>query len=124
MFHITEDNLKSFLDYYHVLHDSNITNVNYDIEKSQIELIINVFWSNEPKIQDDNTIETNKTKLRMIFNGVEEYKSKELFSWDYITNAYIKFIMVNNKKFICLADDEIEPQIYIVCDSIEYEEIK
>ena len=45
---ITKDNLNEFIDYYHEFHDSRITNVNYDISKSEIELLIDVFWSGDP----------------------------------------------------------------------------
>ena len=42
---ITKDNLNEFIKYYYEFHDSYITNVNYDISKSEIELLINVCWS-------------------------------------------------------------------------------
>ena len=44
--------------------------------------------------------------------------------WDEIYKAYIKYIKLDNKDFICFASDEKDPLIYIVCESIEYEEIK
>lgn len=121
---ITKNNLDEFVKYYHGFHDSYITNINYDISKSEIELLINVYWSGEPVLKEDNTYDTNKTKMRMILNGVERYSTKEMFSWDFIYDAFIKYIKIDNKEFICFASNEQEPLIYIVCDSIEYEEIK
>lgn len=121
---ITKDNLPSFIEYYHNFHDSYITNINYDIELSKIELFINVGWSGEPILKENRYYETNKTKLKMIFNDVEQCNNKEIFSWDYIDDAFIKYINIKDKDYICFATDENEPLIYIVCDNIEYEEIK
>lgn len=121
---ITKDNLEEFIEYYHGFHDSYITNVNYDISKSKIELLINVYWSGQPILKEDNTYQTNKIKMRMILDGVEQCNIKEMFSWDYINEAFIKYIKLANKEFICFASDEQEPMVYIVCESIEYEEIK
>lgn len=121
---ITKDNLSSFIEYYHGFHDSYITNINYDIRLSKIELFIDVYWSGKPILKEDRTYETNKTKMKMIFNGVEQCNNKEIFSWDYISGAFIKYIKIKNKEFICFASDENEPLVYIVCDKIEYEELK
>lgn len=121
---ITKDNLPSFIEYYHNFHDSCITNINYDIELSKIVLFINVCWSGEPILKEDNRYETNKTKLKMIFNEVEQCNIKEIFSWDDITDAFIKYINIKNQDYICFASDENEPLVYIVCDNIEYEELK
>ena len=121
---ITKDNLDEFIIYYHVFHDSYITNVNYDISKSQIVLLINVRWAGKPILREDKTYQTNKIKMRMILNNIEQCNNKEMFSWDYINEIFIKYIKLNNNEFICFASDEQEPLIYIVCESVEYEEIK
>lgn len=121
---ITKDNLDEFINYYHEFHDSYITNVNYDISKSQIELLINVRWAGKPILREDKTYQTNKIKMRMILNNIEQCNNKEMFSWDYINEIFIKYIKLNNNDFICFASDEQEPLIYIVCESVEYEEIK
>jgi len=121
---ITKDNLDEFINYYHEFHDSYITNVNYDISKSQIELLINVRWAGKPILREDKTYQTNKIKMRMILNNIEQCNNKEMFSWDYINEIFIKYIKLNNNEFICFASDEQEPLIYIVCESVEYEEIK
>lgn len=121
---ITNDNLSSFMEYYHNFHDSFITNINYDIKLSKIELFIDVGWSCKPLLKEDGYYETNKTKLKMIFNNVEKCTNKEIFSWDYISDAYIKYINIKGKDYICFASDEKEPLVYIVCDAILYEELK
>ena len=121
---ITKDNLDEFINYYHEFHDSYITNVNYDISKSQIELLINVRWAGKPILREDKTYQTNKIKMRMILNNIEQCNNNEMFSWDYINEIFIKYIKLNNNEFICFASDEQEPLIYIVCESVEYEEIK
>ena len=121
---ITKDNLDEFINYYHEFHDSYITNVNYDISKSQIELLINVRWAGKPILREDKTYQTNKIKMRMILNNIEQCNNKEMFSWDYINEIFIKYIKLNNNEFICFASDEQEPLIYIVCESVEYEEIE
>ncbi len=121
---ITKDNLDEFINYYHEFHDSYITNVNYDISKSQIELLINVRWAGKPILREDKTYQSNKIKMRMILNNIEQCNNKEMFSWDYINEIFIKYIKLNNNEFICFASDEQEPLIYIVCESVEYEEIK
>ena len=121
---ITKDNLDEFINYYHKFHDSYITNVNYDISKSQIELLINVCWVGKPILKEDKTYQTNKIKMRMILNNIEQCNNKEMFSWDYINEIFIKYIKLNNNEFICFASNEQEPLIYIVCESVEYEEIK
>lgn len=121
---ITKDNLDEFINYYHEFHDSYITNVNYDISKSQIELLINVRWAGKPILREDKTYQTNRIKMRMILNNIEQCNNKEMFSWDYINEIFIKYIKLNNNEFICFASDEQEPLIYIVCESVEYEEIK
>jgi len=120
---ITKDNLSSFIEYYHGFHDSYITNINYDIKHSQIVVFIDVCWSGDPIQKEDGTYETNKTKMKMVFNGVEQCNNKEIFSWDYINDIFIQYIKIKNTEFICFASDEKEPLFYIVCDNIEYEEL-
>lgn len=121
---ITKDNLDEFIKHYHGFHDSHITNINYDISKSKIELLIDVYWCGQPILKENNAYQTNKIKMRIILDGVEQCNNKEIFSWDYINEALIKYIKLDNKEFICFASDKEEPLIYIVCESIEYEEIK
>ena len=121
---ITKANLSSFLEYYHSLHDSYITNINYNITNSQIELLIDIYWSGKLQLNEDGTYKTNKVKLKMYLNGVEQCNIKEMFSWNYINEVYIQYVKVKNQEFICFASDKEEPLVYILCDNIEYEELK
>lgn len=120
---ITKENLTEFMDYYHQLHDSYIEEIHYNVYKSRIELLIDVCWSGVPKLKEDKTYETNKTKLKLILNNIKKYSFKDLFSYDYINEACIKFINMDNNEYICFATDENEPLIYIVCESIEYQKM-
>lgn len=39
---LTKNNINDFIKYYHNFHDGNILDIKYDIEKSIVELIIDV----------------------------------------------------------------------------------
>ena len=121
---ITEENLDEFLNYYHNLHDSWITNTNYNIFDSKIEMLIDVAWSGKRFIREDGTTDTNKTKLRMVFNDVQQCDIKELYSWDFIMNCYLNYVTFEDDQYICFANDEKDPMLYIVCEDIDYEEVK
>ena len=121
---ITKNNIEEFINYYHYFHDSNINNVNYDILNSKIEIYIDVFWSGEPLIKEGVYYETNKTKIKIILSGIEQCNIKEIYSINNIEEAYLKYIKLNNKEFICFASDFENPLFYIVCDNMGYEEIK
>lgn len=123
MIEITKDNLLEFINYYHYFHDSYITNINYDINNSQIELYIDVCWSGKATIKENGYYNTNKTKMKILFNGVTQCNNKEIFSWDYIDEALIKYIKIESKEYICFASAEENPFVYIVCDSMKYEEL-
>ena len=120
---ITKNNLIHFMNSYHYFHDSYIKDINYKLEQDEIDILIYVFWSFEPVLKDNNLIETNKTKLKMVFKGIKEYKEDNRFS-DYIDEAIIKYVKTNNREYIQFASDETEAVFYVVCDKIEYEEIK
>lgn len=121
---ITKDNLASFLKYYHYFHDSYVLSINYDMNKTQIKIVISVGWLGESKLKENCHYETNKIKLKFIFYGVEQCNNKEIFSWDYINKAYLEYIKVDGKEFICFASAREEPFVYVVCEKIEYEEIQ
>lgn len=110
------------MDYYHCFHDSYIANVIYDFRNSRLELFIDIWWSGNPLIKEDGTYETNKVKLKLVCTNIQQYNFKEKFS-DYIEEAYLKYITINNKQYLCFATDNENPLISIVCDSIEYEEV-
>jgi hypothetical protein len=123
MIELNEENLKDFLEYYHNLHDSLITNIEYDVLNARVSLLIDVCWSGEPELKENGTYETNKKKMKMIFEKIEKFNNKEIFSWDFILNVYMKFIKIDNKEFICFANDEKDPIFYIVAESAKYQEL-
>lgn len=119
---LNKDNLEEFLTYYHDFHDSFITEVKYDVSKHKMEVIVDVYWSGNPTLKEDGSYETNKTKMKMVFNKVDSCNIKEM-GLD-ISCAYIKYITIDNRELICFADDEDKPDFYVVCKSIEYEEVR
>ncbi len=120
---ITKNNLNNFMNSYHFFHDSYIKDINYNLDKNKIDILIYVFWSFKPILKEDNLIETNRTKMKMIFTGIKEYRDDDRFS-DYIEEAIIKYVKINGKEYILFTSDEIEPSFYVICDNIEYEEKK
>ena len=119
---IDKNNLESFIEYYNGLHDSYFTNIIYDILGETIDMDIDVFWSGEPTLKEDGTFETNKTKIKMKFSGIKKCKVKELYSF-YIDNIYFNYINYNKNEVLCFATDELDPEFYIICENVEYEEI-
>ena len=120
---ITKENLKEFMDYYHDLHDSFIEEINYDVSDSKIEILIDVGWSGELIVKNSKTY-NNKTKLKITLNNIETFNIKDYFLVDYINKAYIKYVKLENNEYICFATDENNPLIYVVCDYIEYKQVK
>lgn len=125
---INKENLNSFLEYYHDLHDSYVLDISYDYKNSQIELFIDVFWSGKPTVKENGTYETNKTKMKMICKGVIQFCFKETYS-DFIDGIFLKYIkpkdiIFENKEYLCFATDANNPEISVVCESIEYEEFQ
>ena len=120
---LTKENINKFNEYYHKLHDSYIEEIDYNVSNSKLELTINVAWSGEPILKEENTFETNRTKLKLYFSDIKKFNIKDYFSWDYINEIYIKYVKLENDEYICFASDENDPLIYIVCNHIEYKEI-
>ena len=121
---LSKNNLSDFFEYYHFFYDSYITNINYLINDNKIELYIDVCWSGKPILKENKIYETNKTKLKLIFDEIKEFNCKEIFSWDYIDKAYIDNIKIDGKDYICFASNKENSLIYIISDNIEINEIK
>ena len=121
MIKIDKNNIDEFRNYYHEFHDSYFCSFNYDIDCNKIEICFDICWSGEPKLVDDKYYDTNKTKLKMIFNKIYKLNVKEIYSYLYINNIYFKYIMLDGKEKICFADDNVLPSLYIVCEDVEYE---
>ena len=119
---INKENIKDFLEKYHYLHDSYILNIDYDFNKSQIEILFDVFWSGKPTLKLDGTYETNKIKLKVLCKDIKQYNYKDIYD-DFISEAYLKYVKLENEEYLCLATDKDTPEISVVCKEIEYEEI-
>ena len=120
---LEKENINYFVEYYHYLHDSFITHIYYDINKSQIQLSIDVYWAGNNQIKNDTTYVMNKEKLKIFFNSVKEYKCQNISPSDYIDHVYIKSIKIEDREYMCFANEVETPYIYIICDNIQYEKI-
>lgn len=114
---LNKENIDKFINDFHSFHDSSITHIAYDVTKSQIGMFVDV----NSNADETNFDEVNKKKLRLLFKDVEKCNNKEIFSWNYIDKAYIKYIKLDNREYLCFASDEEDPFVYIVCDTIAYE---
>lgn len=106
-----------------IFHDSTIANINYDITKNCIEVVINVYWSGEPSKKEDGSLDTHKTKVRVLFNKIHECNNKTLSYFKDVNEAYLKYIYLEGKEYICFADDETNPSVYIISDGMMVEEL-
>lgn len=120
---LTKDNIDEFLEYYHNFHDGLIKSVIYDCDQARIKLIIEAFWVGDVKIDQEGKYKTKKRSIKIIFSEVEKANIKEMFSYDFIMEAYLRYISMNNKEYICFADNDTNPNFYCVCKSLEYEEM-
>ena len=120
---ITKENLNHFIEYVHNFHDSTIEDVKLDYKNSKIIFDLNVFWSGTPTIKKDGTYETHRTKIKMYFEEIEQFRLQETYQ-DYLESALLKIIKIKNEEFFCFASDEQEPSIAIVSKKAFYEEYK
>ena len=120
---INKENLESFLKKYKSLNDGKIESIFYDIKESQIEVIINIAWKEESKKKKDETINITNKKIKLIFKNIEECNNKEIYDYDFIYEAYIKYIKIKEKEYICFASDKTDPFIYIVSAEMYYEKM-
>lgn len=120
---ITKENLKTFIDHYHNFHDSSIKDLKYDYKNSKITIEIDVFWSGTPTLKTNGTYETNRTKIKMYFEVIQQFRFRETYQ-DYIDSALIKYLKIKNEEFFGFASDEQEPVIAIVSQKAFYEELK
>lgn len=123
---LNKNNVEEFLKYYNNFHDSYILSINYDVLNSKIEIIIGVEWVGESKLNEDNKYETKKTKIKIVFNNVQEYYFGEIFSWSIIMNTAIYSIEEDNNNvmyFKLSESSEDDKLFYVKCTDIEYEDM-
>ena len=118
---INKRNIGNFMNYYHNFHDSNIISISYNIKDARIVAIINVCWSGIPMLNEDKTYHTNEVMIKMVFHNVLQYNNREMNNG--INKAYLKYIKFNDREMLCFADSVDKPLFYVVCDTIEYEEV-
>ncbi len=119
---LTKENLISFKDNYHDFHDSYVKDVIYDFKKSHVDILLEVWWVGERIKKEYGTYEPNKIRMRLSCNNVFQYNFKEIFS-DYIDEAFLKYVKIKDKEYICFATDNKEPLISVICENMEYEEL-
>ncbi len=124
---ITNENKNSFMEYYHNFHDSYIDDLKYDKNKSLVELIINVWWVGSPSIETNEIKENHEKKLKLLFKDISYFVENNPYYTDYIDDSSITFVRKDDKDYIHFAisteDPDEEPIIYIIANTMEYEEI-
>lgn len=117
---INKDNIEEFMSFYHYFHDSTINDLKFNYKDDVLELFIDAFWSGEPILKEDNTYETNKRLVKLVFKDINRLNIDEQQNYGYIDDAYLKIIKLNNEEFICFATDNNEPYVYVVAKTLEY----
>ena len=112
---INKENLESFMSFYHDFQGSSIISIEYDILNSRITIVINVLGLCKTSLNRD------KSEVKILFEDVYKCNNKEIFLWDNITKAYLKYVHLDNEEYICFADDGVKPSLYIVCKSMKYQ---
>lgn len=119
---IDASNIEEFLEYYHNFHDSTIVSAIYDCAKATAKILIKTFWVGETEINNGKMI-PKKNIVKLVFNNVEKINIREVTPYDYIMEVYFKYITLDNKKYMCFADNDTNPKFYCVCESMEYDEL-
>ena len=123
---LNKNNVEEFLKYYNNFHDSYILSINYDVLNSKIEIIIGAEWVGESTLNEDNKYETTKTKIKIVFDNIQEYYLGEIFSWNIIMNTAIYSIEEDNNNvmyFKLSESSEDDKLFYVKCTDIEYEDM-
>lgn len=123
MYCIKKSDIKKFMDYYHYFNGSCIKLINYNVSSSKISITIDISWAGNAKLKDDGTLDKEGIKMKMIFKGIKQFENKMISSKNVIEKAYLKYIKMGNKFYVCFATDESNPLLYIISDSMEFEEI-
>ena len=115
---ISKENINEVMEKYRDFHDSSLISIYYDIYNQKIEITINLFW----EINENKEYKRSNNNLKMIFEKVKECNIKENNSWDFIQEAYMKYITTeDSKEMLCFSSDEEDPLYYIICENIRFE---
>ena len=123
MIDVTKENFKEFLTYYHGLHDAIFKNINFNILKDEVEIVLHIIWAGDTELDEDSKFKTVDSNIRLVFKGIRDINIKYIESVDYINEAYFKYINYQNEECICFAEDINKPYVYVVAKSFSYEEI-
>ena len=115
---ISKENINEVMEKYRDFHDSSLISIYYDIYNQKIEITINLFW----EINENKEYKRSNNNLKIIFEKVKECNIKENNSWDFIQEAYMKYITTeDSKEMLCFSSDEENPLYYIICENIRLE---
>ncbi len=125
---IGKNNYKHFLNYYSDFHDGYIKQIDYIDEMSKIKIIFEVWPLGKPTLQDKGTFEEKQVKLKMLFTNINSFSENNPYMINHIDYTHIDFYSQNGKNLICFSlnaeDPDEKPYLYIICEEVEYEEIK
>ena len=107
---IDNKNLLEILKQYNNFHDGNIKNIHYDIINSNIEMELDILEEKDEKFISKS--------ITMLFKDIQEFKMKEMFSWDFIYDLVLKTETKNNETLFLFSDDINTPNILILCKEI------
>lgn len=119
---MTKENINEFLSYYHYFHDSRINKIDYNIDEDKIDIYINACFAGQIFLED-GVYNKSWRKIKIQLKKIIKCNIQEFYTYDDINELFLKFIKKNNQDFVCFATEEENPSIYIVCESIEYEEL-
>ena len=120
---LKKKNFQDFITNYNSLHDSRVLNINYNIEKSEIELLIKTLWTGDIVLTLDGTYKKSTTKIRLLFKDIVLCNFKELKSKYLIKEIVMDRIKIDKSYYSCFKSSKLNPLIYIVAKHIYYEEI-
>lgn len=120
---INKDDIEEVMSFYHYFHDSTINDLKFNYKDNVLELFIDAYWSGNPILKEDNSYETNKRLVKLVFKNINKLNIDEQLNYNYIDDAYLKIIKIDNEDYICFATDNNEPYIYIVAKHLEYDEL-
>ena len=116
-------NFKTFIDTYNSLHDSRVLSINYNIEKSEIELLVKTLWTGDIVLTLDGTYKKSIKIVKLLFKDIILCNFKELKSKYLIKEIVLDRIKIDNSFYLCFKSSKLNPLIYIVAKHIYYEEI-
>ena len=120
---LKKKNFNKFIEDYNSLHDSSVLSIKYNIENSEIELLVKTLWTGDIVLTLDGTYKKSIKKIKFLFKDIVLCNFKELKSKYLIKEIVIEKIKIDNSYYPCFKSSKLNPLIYIVSKHIYYEEI-